>query len=79
MPDGSCDMHFANLHIGLALSVATRSSGGHVINRWGPFQNLWMSCKRMSKQICDRNKKRCEPYEKNDDGQWQNLYFASTE
>ena len=32
MHDGSCDMHFSNLHSGLALSVMTRSSGGHAIN-----------------------------------------------
>ena len=64
MPDGSCDMHFANMCSGLALSVAIRSSGGDAINRWVPFQNLWIPCKKMSKSLCNRNNERHETYEK---------------
>ena len=37
MPDGSYDARFANLHGGLAISLATRSSGGNAINLWVPF------------------------------------------
>ena len=53
-PDRSCDMHFANLHSRLTLSLVMLSSRGNVINRWAQFQNLWMPYKKMSKWFCDR-------------------------
>ena len=40
MPDGSCDVHFTNLHSRLSLSLSTRSSGGNEINRWAPLQKF---------------------------------------
>ena len=56
IPDGSCDVHFSELHSGLALSLslATCSVGGNAINRWAPFQDLWKASKKMSKCLCDR-------------------------
>ena len=63
MSDGSCDMHFSNLYSGLSLSLAI-SAGGHAINRWVAFQDLWKAAKKMSKQLCDKNNKSYEQHEK---------------
>ena len=62
-PDGSCDMHFGNLYTGLALSLVTRTSGGRVVNRWAPFQDLLRDAKKMAKWLCDKKNKRYEQYE----------------
>ena len=64
IPDGSCDMNFANLYTGLDLSLMTHSAGGNVINRLAAFQDLWKVAKKMLKCLCGKKNKCYEQYEK---------------
>ena len=62
-PNGTCDVHLANLHVGLALTIVERKEGGRVVNKWKDFHDLQGRMKEMVKYVCGkRNKSKFEEY-----------------
>lgn len=46
-------MHLGALALGLSLSLVRRVENGRVVNRWGPFMNLYSPVKKLAKFIYD--------------------------
>jgi hypothetical protein len=64
MPVPRCDMHIANLALGLALGLVERRVNKRVVNRWDPFLSLYKSVKDATKFIFDKKNKRFADYER---------------
>ena len=70
-------MHLGSLQLGLALSLVERRTGGVVVNRWDPFQDLYKAVKEMMKHLFGKKSKgHYENYSKTLERVGQKVYIA---